>query len=506
MKYHKLLRLPMLLAAILLSLASCDLLFSVKKAPSILPPLEYGQFYAQNMVNKKYYIVTADRLHEGEYCVIWVEKGSGVTKKMAEEVGDEFDNNIRSLIVDTYSEKNFSVTIDGKMHSFKDVLDMANFLGDGEKGENGEDGKLTILLLDIKDGYNPNTSPGSVAGYFFGGNYFEKGPVYDDPYAKKNILFYSNGRDMIYIDTYPSLDKDNMEDMYATFAHELQHLINFYTTLFARDYYLMDTWIDEGLSSQAEYLYLKKHVTWKCEWFAEDPGGTIANGNNFYIWDNYEEEWSAQYDDYSTVYLFFRWLFLQSGQEKSLFYRIANSEKYDFRAVTELMGMNWETLLRRWFAANYNPADPDYGYKGDGYLQGLIKVKTIPGSSIKLYPGEGVYSVIRNSVNRTPTTGNIKYAGLTANSSNIITSSPYSGEVLLTFNANTDNYDDPEIGNLTNVAPPASAARSAAGETQTWQFTGPRVLDARDVMGRDQITDIQIIPGRPPIFKVKDDN
>ena len=465
-----------LLLTVVFILTFCET--ETKPKDDDLGSLGPNQFYAQNIITDRFYKVTADRLWEGSTCVIWAERGSGVDTAQAQAIADKYDTVIRNLVVNAFSDKNFSILIEGEQYYFTDVLGLANWLGDGEAE------KLTILLLDIKDGYVPGTSAGYVAGYFFAGNLYEKGPVRD---PRGNILYYSNGRDMIYIDTYPGLNEESLEETYSTFAHELQHLINFYTTLFARTdqsfYYLMDTWIDEGLSSQAEYLYLGKNVEWKCEWFVDDYAGTIARGNNFFVWGNRQNQSvDAIYDDYATVYLFFRWLYLQSGGDTSLFRRIANSEEYNYLAVTEETGKDWETLLRRWFAANYNPADSDYGYRGDDYLKGMIRVKTISGSSISLYPGEGVYSAIKSNPNAAAGGPHIRYAGLTNTSSYIDTSPPYTGKVLLTYNANTRRTDGYETGFLTGVAPsPPSIARPAE-DTLTRQFTRPRALDARDVM------------------------
>ena len=479
--------LAVLLAAMLVS---CDLLPSLNWNPDNMDTLEENSFYAQNMTNKKYYKVKAEMMWVGTYCVIWAEKGSGISQNNAKDIAVKYDTVIRPRVVDAFSNRNFSIRENGTDYYFSDMLDYANF----QAGR--DDRKLTILLLDIKDGFkNPGTDS-YVAGYFFSGNFEPQGKI-------NGSIHYSNHRDMIYVDTDPGL-KTELEQTYATLAHELQHLINYITSVQMNRGNAMDTWIDEGLSSQAEYLYLEKNPKDKCEWFSNDREGTIARGNNFFVWDNHSEP-LAILDEYATVYLFFRWLYLQADNDlqSHIFRDIATSNYYDYRAVTNVAQMinpawyDWEILLGTWLAANYYPRNAEYGYKDDNYLQNGdgrnfhgINVNPISGTSISLYPGEGVYSVIDNSFSPGTGSANIRYAGL-SDSDGIDMSAPYTGNTLLTFNASTvvNNRTNPpkadtETGYLTGLPPSSAAPRSAAGNARTG-ITGPYRIDARDLLGRD---------------------
>jgi len=455
-------KLLFLTALCTITLVSCNFFFEI-----VQKPLKKGNFYAQNMITSEYYEVDAKMLYEGEKCVIWAEKSAGVTEKMAKEIALEYDTKIRPKVIENFSRKDF--TVEDKY--FDDMLDYANRLA------GSDDNKLTVLLLDIIDEY-PETDS-YVAGYFNGGNFY-------------NNAYYSNRRDMIYIDTYPGL-KLQPRQTYATFAHELQHLINFVTRIwmYKGKYIPMDTWIDEGLSSQAEYLYLEQHSPERCKWFVEDRKGTIAQGNNFFVWDNHSEIPSAILDDYATVYLFFRWLYLQAaneGLESNLFLDIETSIFDDYKAVTNVAQLinpewgDWETLLGTWLAANYYPKNI-YGYTGDDYLQRIIKVKPITEQTISLYPGEGVYSFIDDYFDP-ETNGNIRYAGLAENETGIGTSPPYTGNVLLTFNANADHTAKTETAVLTGVPVPASQITARSIQTET--LTGPYVIDARDMLKRSK--------------------
>ncbi|MCL2127350.1 MAG: hypothetical protein FWH38_03770 [Treponema sp.] len=471
------------LAAIcsLMMLSSCSELFDISGniANSNLDNIGENSFYARNMSTGLYYKVDAEILAEGSKCVIWAQKRSGVTKELAREIAGKYDTVIRKKIVDEFSMENFTVLVksEGKEYAFDDILDYANFLA------GRDDKKLTVLLLDIKDDYKNKGEDSYVAGYFFGGNFYRKGNIGGG--------IYSNGRDMIYVDTDPGLKSDR-EQTYATFAHELQHLINYVTSLLVRNGSFMDTWVDEGLSSQAEYLYYESNPSDRTEWYSRDIRGTIAKGNNFFVWGNHAEEKLAILDDYATVYLFFRWLYLQAyAQNKTgIFYQIETSDSNDYRAVTEVAKIvnsewgRWDALLMAWLAANYYP-ESSFGYAGDSGLQKFITRKPIAGTSVSLYPGEGVYSVMRAPYTPGASGANIRYAGLAGTLSGITAAPPYAGEVLLTFNANTSNAASvkPETGYLTGNPPPVS--RSVGEGAQAEKIKGPYVMDARDVLGRN---------------------
>jgi hypothetical protein len=433
-------------------LVSCD-------EPSGQKSVEVNQFYAKNLTNETYYTVTADLLAEGRKCVIWAEKSSGITREKAEEIADKYDTIIHPRIVGAFGMKN--ITVQG--YHFDNILDYANWLA----GKNNK--KLTVLLLDIKDNYKNGDNNTYVGGYFDSVNFYQSGN--------------SNGCDMIYLDTYPGLIVSPLQT-YVTFAHELQHLINYATTI-AKNRQKLDTWIDEGLSSQAEHILIDGYVYERCVWFINDERKTISKGNNFFVWGNHPEEPMAILDDYATVYLFFRWLYLQanSGLKSSIFLDIETSNLSDISIITNVASKirsewaDWDTLLRSWLAANYYPANTDYGYKDD-YLKNIIKVKPIEtaDSKISLYPGEGVYSSIKDPFQIPSPSGNIRYKELSNSTS----------KALLTYNANTNNSKStaPETGSLASVSL-SPGSRMSINSIQTEKtHTGPYIIDAGDFTGR----------------------
>jgi hypothetical protein len=452
-------------------------------------------FWAQNLNTQKYYQTQADLLVEGRYCKIWVEQGSGAPAlDVAGKIAGIYDNDIYIKMIETFSLNKRYVDEKGNTVA-TNTMELADWLADG-------DGKLNILLLDIQDGYVSSENGGYVGGYFWSGNFYRK--------ESANPLQYSNEIDMIYVDTYPG--KPGEDDSNRTLAHEMQHLMNFVTSIQTRVnrekmmVYLMDTWIDEGLSSAAEYVYLGTHPEDRYGWFNDDKKGTIARGNNFFIWGNYEDD--SILDDYATVYLFFQWLRLQSGG-RGIYKDIINAPYpyYDYQAVTRAikpyLGLmthdnDWSGLLKTWMAANYiNAREGPYGYMNESKLS-AVKARTAPEAAamLQLLPGEGVYSGIAaggDVSSYAPGSGpNIKYACLSGagTGSAVSDTEAHAGGVLLTYNANTDPEGKAERGNLAGPAANAGTARSGGGASPARRVgntarEGPVRIDARDMLARN---------------------
>jgi len=443
-----------------------------------------------------YYQLTANLLAENDYCKVYAETSSSVTEATAEKVAAEYITIYNKMIAAFGLEFDVEYT-NGKKDRIN-TLKYADALTDG-------DGKLTILLLDIKDGYRKGVNESYVAGYFTPYNFFRD--------------TNSNSCDMIYIDTDPAL-KDDPEDAYSTLAHELQHLMNFVTTLERRvvykddkkeeveDIFLMDTWIDEGLASAAEWVYTGKTLDDRLSWYYNNGGGEgakkitslIDKGNNFFVWDNREDENQyANLDDYATVYLFFQWLRIQSNNGQNIYKEIIGSSKGDYMAVTDAASArispsysSWERLLGDWLAANYiNYPTGTYGYKNDS---DLVKIKgrhlqSTTANTVRLYPGEGVYSKTPSSYKAPSSSGNIRYSLLTSTG---ITDSISGGGTLLTYNANPINFimgsddkkKDPnqETGTVTGIAASVTIdpvnGRSVAAPPM---FSGPYRIGAGEV-------------------------
>jgi hypothetical protein len=444
------------------------LLFSCPDGSETDPIDESGvvkkSFWAQSFKDGSFYKIEAGKLIDGKYCTIWVERGAGIDKDGAKSVADEFDTKIYPKMLD-----NFGVTFTDEEGDFTNI-EYADWLGDG-------DGKLAILLLDIKDGYSASNRA-YTAGYFWSGDLYENDPTHAQ-------LKYSNKSDIIFIDTNPGLS-ENAKNTYATLAHEMQHMMSFATGMGARDEDF-DVWIDEGLSSAAEWIYLGDHTSnGRVNSYKTNLSGLINEGNNFFVWDNYDSNNYAILDDYSTVYLFFQWLRLQTNS--SIYKDIIASADYDYRAVTTKFNAkasgdysSWTTLLQTWLAANrINSSGGFYGYRGETTLKD-IKAPDAPAgkTSILLYPGEGVYSKTTADPSASQS-GNIRYAYL-SNTTSENTYNSSGTNTLLTYNVNTNGDSGTESGKTTGVA----ASVSVAPEGRFIQSNEIIRLDGRDMLRRN---------------------
>jgi hypothetical protein len=438
------------------------------------PEQQTGNFWAVNFVTNKHYRVDAELIVKGIYCNVYVEKGSGVTADTAQKVADDYDTKIYSKMIETFSAKDFTFL----NYKFNNIMELADWLAD-------EDGKLTILLLDIKDGSKEGES--YVDGYFWAGNFLN--------------VSGSNMRDMIYVDTNPG--KPGTEDSNSTLAHEMQHLMNFVSSVLYRstiknkqitDIDILDTWIDEGLSSAAEWLYLEEHPAVRWKWYntngsAWSLSGDIDKGNNFFVWGNRSSNPNASLDDYATVYLFFQWLRIQASNKTGIYRDIITSYPYsDYRAVTNAASSispsysSWDNLLSTWLAANFiNASNGVYGYKNDPVLKD-IKAPYAPTSptTIQLYPGEGVYSKASTNPTVSGQGTNIKNAYLYNNQKN----NTWSAGDMLTYNNNTNLNGPSESGRVTGVGSsvtmPASGGRSVQSGSSI--LSGPFRIDAGDLL------------------------
>jgi len=446
------------------------------------------KFWAQNLQNDSFYQVDAELLAESKNCRVWAEKKAGISVATAIAMANAYEEDILPKMLNTFAYVGpigYRGNEVGPIGSIKNGTVIANNTMELAGWMTGGDGKLTILLLDIVDSFKPRENDVYCAGYFWPVNLYENDP-------SQKFLKYSNECSMIYIDTYPGVP--GTEESSATFAHELQHLMCFVNHFISGKQSYIDTWIDEGLSSAAEWLYLGGHVASKINWYNGDLSGLIRKGNNFFVWDNRgSENTNAVLDDYATVYLFFQWLRLQSGSTR-IYNDITMSSDYDYKAITNAANKamsgngydDWGTLLKTWLAANYiNAPSGPYGYRNDSTLKNIsVKTFSAGNTNVSLAPGEGVFSMTNNYVMPSGKQ-NIRYAGLdkTGVLSNTET---YSGGVLLTYNANTNNTGGTESGTTTGIASYDAAdidasARSVAGIN----LSGPFAIGAQDILRRN---------------------
>ncbi len=381
------------------------------------------KFNATNVTNNSTYQLDAVKRAEGTYSIVFVDTEvlNSVSVETANTICTEFDTKIRSLV-------------------------RTNFATESDVDNNG---KIILLLLDIKDGYDPNNNPGYVAGYFDPTDLFSK-----------TTYPVSNEADMIYIDVNPAVIGST--ESFSTIAHEFQHLVNFNRTYLTRGF-LQDTWINEGLSSGAEYLYQGAQIQSRIDYYNYDPMQTIRLGNNFFVWNGYwEQQVGDVLADYSTVYLFFQWLQLHASNGTGIYKAILDQSYGDYRAVTTAAALkinstfsSWETLLRTWLLANLIKDTSGYmGYKGAIDVSAWY-FDSQGGYQAYLSPGEGIFALTASSPyvpdNYGTSGSNIRYVGISENLTIDTTGPSYDGVITLTFNANSNCNGNDEIGFISNT-------------------------------------------------------
>jgi|GEM_PF-1081107 len=446
---------------------------TVRLADGVFATPPRQNFWAVNH-NNQTYSLTAELLAYDDYSEIWVEIGSGVTLAQARAFADTYAS-MREKLLDAYSRGPF--TASGRQ--FSNILDYANWLTRGDDGE----GRLTILLLNL------TAPPGlMIAGYFHSRDLFD--------------VAHSNRRDMVYINsqfwTAPGHWPTRLDEAAGVLAHEIVHLINASETLLQGRGTWMDLWVDEALAEKSHYVVFGENNSGRVSWFVNDPAGTIAAGNNFFVWGNRRaQDTRAILDDYATAFLFARWLFLQAQAAPGVAHgrilqRMVTSAYHDYRIVTSVARdidpawANWDVLLKTWLAANSDPANPVFGYIGDDELRNTLRVRRIGNPSVSLFPGEGVFSVMNAPFNRPATSGpNIRHAGLTTGSGAISSGNTVTGNTLLTFNANTNRFGATETGFLTGVIPPAAMLAQPLPTP-----AGPLIVSLWDAIGRDGKTEL----------------
>ncbi|MFW5796026.1 MAG: hypothetical protein ACOCV0_02390, partial [Alkalispirochaeta sp.] len=374
------------------------------------------------------YQLVADLAGTSPTALVYVERGQTAAASIAQDVADEFDQAIL-----------------GPLRSYF-----------GTETDVDRNDRVIILLLDIRDGFTG--SGGYVGGYFDPRDLF--------------VTSGSNQGEVLYIDTNPL--SPGSEDFLRTIAHEFQHLVNFAENYLYEGGQRQDTWIDEGLSLSAEYLYRGSHSTMRIDYYNADPEGSIALGNNFYDWNN-----GDVLADYSTAYIFFQWLRIHANNGAGIYREIIANDNNGYQAVEDaarnrIAGSDGtiDGLIRDWYIAiRYGLPSGLYGFGSDATLNGLVfHDESMEDSSIDLAPGEGVFIPTEGSLSPDPVT-NIGYVGLPDDYPDTeldFTGSQYDGERVLVWNRNPVN--DPEDEDYAIVAVPIAVSvgtMSGLSETST---------------------------------------
>ncbi|MBF0407865.1 MAG: hypothetical protein HQM10_10955 [Candidatus Riflebacteria bacterium] len=282
------------------------------------------EFWAMNVATKQFERVTAVLRKISNNSYLYVEKGQEVEEDVLNGIAQKFDEVI-------YPKDRF-------------------YFGSEPKPGIDGDNRVTILMLDIKDGWEPGK--GYVGGYFF--------PL--NEYSTKDFA-QSNEREMVYLDMYPSDPKD--PEYLGVVAHEFQHLIHWNNDP------KEDKWINEGCSQLSFNVCGYPHPG-QIMAFAQNPDHNLAK------WDN-------TVDGYGAVYLFFYYM-TQKYQPLSgvLSKEIVLDQGKSIEGLNSALNkvgitVDFKKLFSDWIVANI-VSDPSINNGKYGYDQTLpVKVlsKTI---------------------------------------------------------------------------------------------------------------------------------
>lgn len=225
------------------------------------------EWWAYDFTSESDYLVPSTCRAVGENCYIFVEDS------MWDVISDYTikQNHIDSLVA-YFDDKTPANSTRGIYSTVTGTF--------GEPPDVDSDPKIVILVLDIKDGYDPDGNSGFVAGYFYGLN--------------QTTYPHSNEAEIFYMDANP-VDMDSyhlLQSALATLSHEFQHMVHFKNNEIA--------FIDEGCSEIAEVV---------CGFSLRSPGRYFSDTDKYLFgWDDSD---GTHLDDYSRAALWTLYLYEQ---------------------------------------------------------------------------------------------------------------------------------------------------------------------------------------------------
>ena len=245
---------------------------------------------------------------------------------------------------------------------------------DPDTGVNG-DVRLTLLMLDIDDSLSLNDMGGIyTAGYF--------SPL--DTWSESRATLYgyhSNERKMIYIDTYPAIERsitpDTVHDIseaYPVVAHEMTHLVHHYHDPDE------DVWFDEGCASLGEYV---------CGYGLREPVNFSLDSNDPLL------SWDDGLTDYEETALFLLYLYERYGGDSTIRSLVADmrpsEESIDAWLTEHSYYERFYNILDTWTIANYLD---DTSIHGGRYGYGGIDLSATPFVPAAEYDSYHIYNTI----------------------------------------------------------------------------------------------------------------
>lgn len=281
--------------------------------PKAVPIGGWNDFFSMDVATRQPIQVRAQLRGIGKHCYIYVQEGFEHTQATVDALAKEFDQKIYPT---------------NHEHFGKERSPGVDF-----------DPRITLLLMDIVDGWKPGQ--GYVAGYFF--------PLDG---VSTRLFPFSNEREMFYLDIRPG--DPTRDDYLGILAHEFQHMIHHNADRKEA------VWLNEAMAQIAFFVNDYGH--------APQISHFLANS------DTALPEFDNGLDDYGSVYLWTYYVLKRfgplhpegfAGLTRALVQNPLHSVESFDSVLAELGQPDAATVFRDWALANaINDPSLDQGQYG----------------------------------------------------------------------------------------------------------------------------------------------
>lgn len=244
------------------------------RAGAMIIPYEVGDthdfYYGDNIQARK--MATFECKYAGEYCNVWTLNDS-ITDAEAEDFGTEFDENIYEQTTEMFGLPRFA--------------------------DNGS--KVNLMFY-------PMQSRG-LMGFFWLGELFASDEV---PPDQKESMGMNTDHNIVNLN---SLASDYTTMMYATLAHEFQHLICATNMFETAKYVNMRTWLNEAMSGYIEEYLYKGSQDAANGFESLSESNRIRHGQSLYNFATTNTYSEFDIGVYDSVYLFSEYLANLAGKD-----------------------------------------------------------------------------------------------------------------------------------------------------------------------------------------------
>ena len=262
------------------------------------------------------------------------------------EVSELGDDKINESVVEDILQELDEQSAEKSWNPGMGIIDIGRQLF-GDPPDFDGTGRLKTLLVNIQDGWDPEEGGGYIGGYFT--------PV-DQSRRHPN----SNQADIIYINTYPGIYRENRDPdasrIFGILAHEYQHLIHY-------SYGNLNVFQNEGQSEFAEVIsgYNSRSMRWLQR--PEEIDGTVpvsSGPEGLYRWRHGSSDVLL---DYQRAQLLHSYIYERTGAEHTgSMTRASSGDKSAYLGALDASDISWEEFLLDFQIANrLNDPDIDNG-------------------------------------------------------------------------------------------------------------------------------------------------